>query len=167
MICCTFSVGTKHPKVHLCDLKSGSKIHVLQGQWTFPQHVNILQILNTMLSLIKLLFCQQDTERRSCLCAGPPDTSTSWPPLGRPQPRLHSLWDSATQPWQNQSAACFISWLLSSRGTSSGDEDAAATDSHQLAGYGYSPHMLYARLHMIINHLGLACCGPRGPKTIL
>lgn len=32
-----FSVGTKNPKIQLCDLKSGSRIHVLQGQWTSPQ----------------------------------------------------------------------------------------------------------------------------------
>lgn len=26
-----FLVGTKNPKIQLCDLKSGSRIHVLQG----------------------------------------------------------------------------------------------------------------------------------------
>lgn len=26
------SVGTKDPKVQLCDLKSGSRIHILQGE---------------------------------------------------------------------------------------------------------------------------------------
>lgn len=165
IVCSIFSVGTKHPKVHLCDLKSGSKIHVLQGQWTRPQHINIFQHY--------FLFWSTSSVGRTqsggpvCAVVAQIRAHPRHCQVGLGLGYTHSL----KQQHSHYKVKVLLFYLPVVLVTSHQPRvKCAATTTHAncaIAQCGYSPHLFYATLHMIINHLGLACCGPRGPKTIL